>query len=393
MNKKLQALEDWRKEETQRPFIVSIATTAEEKNAIYAFRYRVYVEEMSRRLKPVGNDPGLLYDEMDDWSYLVYVKAGSEIVGAGRVNIGTIEDFPPDIVKGLSLDRFQKFYEGKKDRKFALSTKVMVAPEYRNTQVLYFIIAKGYELYCEHRVQFSFGGCNMYLLRLYEGIGLRRFGRNFIDPGYGLITPIVWLVDDIEHMRILHSPFYRLARKREGLDKQVVDWFFSEFPEASTVMNSQLITVDELWTALYSRLGTSPGTTIPLLYGLSETEAKKFLHNCGLVARCYPGDRIVTSDDPSNEINILLSGELQIASLTKTGINRIIPGQHFGAAGLIDHSKHTQDIVATTPTEILVLSRIAFPKFRHRYPDIANQILKNLSNITEQGGVYDARQA
>ena len=392
MNKELQAVEN-RQKEAQKPLIVSIATTAEEKKAIYAFRYRVYVEEMSRQLKPIGNDQELLYDEMDEWSFQVYVKAGSEIVGAGRVNIGSIGDFPSDLVKGLSLDRFQKFYEGKKDQKFALSTKVMVAPEYRNSQVLYFIIAKGYELYCEHRVQFSFGGCNIYLLRLYEGIGLRRFGRNFIDPGYGLITPIVWLVDDIEHMRTLHSPFYRLARKREGVDKQVVDWFFSEFPEASTVINSQLVTEEELWAALCSRLGNSPAKAMPLLHGLSETDAKKFLHKCGLVAQCHPGDRIVTSGDPSNELNILLTGELQTAILSKPGVNRILPGQHFGAAGLIDHTKHTQDVAAATLTEILVLSRIAFPKFRHRYPDIANQVVENLYRITEQGGANDAKQA
>ena len=346
MNRELQTMKNRRKEESQKPLIVGIAATAKEKKAIYAFRYRVYVEEMSRQLKPIGNDQELLYDEMDEWSFLVYVKAGSEIVGAGRVNIGSIGDFPLGLVKELSLDRFQKFYEGKKDQKFALSTKVMVAPDYRNSQVLYFIIAKGYELYCKHKVQFSFGGCNMYLLRLYEGIGLRRFGRNFIDPGYGLITPIVWLVDDVEHMRKLHSPFYRLARKREEVNKQVVDWFFTEFPEASNVINSQLVTEEELWAALSARLGNSPDKAIPILQGLSEADAIKFLHECGIVDQCHAGDRITTSGDPSNELNILLSGELHTSNLSEPGANRILPGQHFGAVGLVDHASHTQDVLS-----------------------------------------------
>jgi hypothetical protein len=392
MNRELQTVEN-RPEEAQNRLTVGIATTVEEKKAIYAFRYRVYVEEMSRQLKPIGNDQELLYDEMDEWSFLVCVKAGTEIVGTARVNIGLIEQFPPDLVKELSLDRFQKFYEGKQDQKFALSTKVVVAPDYRNSQVLYFVIAKAYELYCEHRVQFSFGGCNMYLLRLYEEVGLRRFSRNFIDPGYGLITPIVWLVDDIEYMRKLHSPFYRHARKRKVIDNHVVDWFFSEFPEASAVINSQLITEEDLWSALCARLGNSPDKAMPLLHGLSETDAKRFLHKCGLVAQCHPGDRIVTSGDPSNELNILLTGELQTASLSDPGANRLLPGQHFGAAGLIDHTKHTQDVVAATLTEILVLSRIAFPKFRHRYPDIANQVVENLCRIVKQGGTNDTKQA
>lgn len=380
MNNSLQATENY-SEEVQKNLKVGIATTAAEKKEIYAFRYQVYVEEMSRKLESTENEEELLYDEMDDWSYLVYVKAGLQIVGTARVNIGEIEKFPPDLIDQLSLDRFQKFYERKEDRKFALSTKVVVAPEYRNSQVLYLVIAKAYELYCEHRVQFSFGGCNMYLLRLYEEVGLRRFGRNFTDPGYGLITPIVWLVDDIEYMKKLHSPFYRLARKRQGVNKQVVDWFFNEFPEATNVINSRLITEEELWSALSARLGNSPEKVMPILQGLSETEAMKFLRECSLVAQCHAGDCITTSGDPSNELNILLSGKLQIANAGPDA-NGFYPGQHFGAIGLVDPAINTQDIIATTMTDILVLSRICFTKFHHRYPATANQVLDNLSHMT-----------
>lgn len=380
MNKGLQATVNY-SEEVQTNFIVGIATTAAEKKEIYAFRYQVYVEEMSRQLKSTEKEDGQLYDEMDDWGYLIYIKAGLQIVGTARVNIGEIEKFPPDLINQLSLDRFQKFYEGKEDRNFALSTKVMVAPNYRNSQVFYLIIVKTYELYCEHRVQFSFGGCNMSLIRLYEEVGLRRFGRNFADPGYGLLTPIVWLVDDIEHVKKLHSPVYRLARKRQGLNKQVADWFIKEFPEAIDIINSRLITKEELWEALSARLGNSPEKVMPILQGLSETEAMKFFHECGLVAQCHAGDCITTSGDPSNELNILLSGELQIANASQDA-DIIHPGQHFGAIGLVDHMLNNQDIIATTMTDILVLSRICFPKFRRRHPAIANQVLDNLSYMT-----------
>lgn len=384
MNKDLQATEIT-KEESQRNFIVGLAKTATEKKEIYAFRYQVYVEEMSRKLQSGEKENGLLYDEMDDWSYLIYIKDGLQIVGTARVTIGEIEKFPPELIQQLSLDRFQKFYEGKNDRKFALSTKVMVAPNYRNSSVFYLIIAKTYELYCEHQVQFNFGGCNMYLLRLYEEVGLRRFGRNFADPGYGLLTPIVWLVDDIEHFKKLRSPVYRLARKRKGLNKEVVDWFFKEFPEASELIHSRLVTEEELWNAISARLENPPFKAMSVLQGLSETDAMKFLHECGVVAHCYAGDCITTSGDPSNELNILLSGELQISN-AEPNANRILPGQHFGAIGLVAPASHTQNIIASTATDILVLSRICFPKFRHRYPAVADQVLANLSLMTHTQG-------
>ena len=313
MNNQLQTMEIDQKI-PEKVFTVGIATTAEEKMEIYRFRYCIYVEEMSRQLKSPDNGEKLLCDEMDEWGFLLYVKADSELVGVSRINIGLLQDFHPDLINSLSLEKFQNFYAGKKDQNFALITKVMVSPLYRNSQVLYLLMAKAYELSYDHKVQFTFGGCNFYLLRLYEKIGARRFGGIFQDPGYGLLSLIVWLVDDIEHMRKLHSPFYRLARKREGVNKQVTDWFFSEFPEASNIINSQLVAEEELWTILCTCLGNSPNKAMPILEGLSEADARKFLHKCGIFAQCHAGDRIVTSGDPSNELNILLAGELQTAS-------------------------------------------------------------------------------
>lgn len=374
MNKTVHATEIQQKLAEPKAFTVEIATNAVDKRAIYAFRYRVYVEEMSKQLKSYHQE--LLYDAMDDWSLLVCIKAGSEIVGTARVNIGPIQQFPDELITQLELDRFQKFYNGKEYQNFALSTKVVVAPEYRNSQVLYLVIAKAYELYCEYHVQFSFGGCNMYLLRLYEEVGLHRFGRNFIDPGYGLITPIVWLVDDVNHMRGLHSPFYRQARHRTGLNQEVRSWFFNEFPETGNFVNSQLVSEEQLWAELSSRLDGSPLQML-LLEGLSEDEAKKFLHKCGLIAPCHAGDQITTKGDPSNEVNILLNGRLEM-----DGPGMILPGQHFGATGLEGSSHQPNNIFAVTPAEILVLSRIAFPKFRHRYPDIAGRVLQNIARMT-----------
>ncbi|EGO63033.1 cyclic nucleotide-binding domain-containing protein [Acetonema longum] len=379
MNGNLQTVPGYQME--RRPLTVEVAKTPEEKAEIYHFRYRTYVEEMSRQLKPSIQSKELLFDAMDEWGLLLYAKTDSEIIGSIRINIGLPEEFPEELVKVLSLDRFQKFYEGKKAQRFALITKLMVAPLYRNSQILYFLLSKCYELSCGFQVQFIFGGCNFYLLRLYEEIGLRRIGRNFLDPGYGLIAPLVYLVDDMNHMRNVRSPIFRIARKRKDCASQeVTDWFFNEFPEDSSVVNSQLITEKELWTVLYNRLGNPPEKIIPVLQGLPEAAAQKFLHSCSLIARCYPGDRITTSGDPSNELNILLSGTVQISGPDST--NTVLPGQHFGEIGLIEHPAHTQNAVSTTEAEILVLSQLAFPKFQRRYPDIANRVLHNLSILT-----------
>ena len=365
---------------------IIIASTIEEKIEIYRLRYLIYVEEMSRRLELIDHETKLLYDEMDDWGILIYAQIGIEIIGTMRVNVGKLDDFPRELVQILSLDKFQKFDTR---QNFALSTKLMVSPNYRSSQALYLLLAKGYEIYCNHQVQFSFGGCNFFLIRLYEQLGFHRFGRNFIDPGYGLLTPIVLLVDGIDHLRAVRSPYLRIARKRESFNSQVVNWFSREFPDCLTVVNSQLFNEEMLWAYLCSRLESLPQKSIPVANVLSEEEARKLFH-CGVVVQCHAGDQIITCGDTSNELNILISGTLTTNGSPNRSANTINHGQHFGTIGLYDQSKYTEDAIATTQSEIFVLSRQSFQKFSHNNPDTANKFLQHLTTFVDdnkhQGG-------
>jgi len=356
---------------------IGIASTDEEKAEIYRLRYRIYIEEMQRDPISTDHSSKLLYDEMDTWAHLIYAKVGSEFIGTMRINIGTIDQFPLDMVRVLSLDKVKGFFKDHDNKLIGSSTKLMVSQQYRNSAALHLLTAKGYELYCNHHVRFNFGGCNFYLLRLYELMGCRRFGTNFVDPGYGLLTPIVWIIDDIDHLKAVRSPFFRIARNQKGFNSSSADWFLKEFPEVLKMINSQLITEEELWAVFCNRLGARPEASISALQGLSATEASKFLYRCGVVVQCHIGDQIISRGMASEELNILLSGEL-LASTQYQGKSVVLPGQHFGTIGLSGPSIQQVDIEAATPAEIVVISRQYFRKFSLSHPDVTNHILKNL---------------
>ena len=243
---------------SQETIQIGITKTEKEKNEIYRLRYQIYVEEMSWQVVSIDHSKKLLFDELDDWGILLYAKVGEEIIGTLRINIGTITDFPLHKRHILSLDRFQKFYKNNQPANFAYSSILMVTPPYRNSMASYLLLEKGYEIYCNHQVQFSFCVCGFHLLRFYEQLGTRRFGKNFIDPDYGILTPVVLLVDDIEYLRMLRSPFWRLARKRKIINSEVRKWFYGQFTETSDIINSQLVSEDELWIILCNRLGNCP---------------------------------------------------------------------------------------------------------------------------------------
>jgi hypothetical protein len=360
---------------------IGIATTPAEKREVYRFRYQIYIEEMSRHIKKVDNVNKQLYDELDKWGILLFAKIGSELIATARINIGTIDDFPQEEVEFLSLGTYQDCYTKDGDHKFALTTKVMVTPAHRSSRAFYLLIAKCYELCCNSEVQFMFGICNLHLIRLYEKMGTHRYGKNVFLPDYGLLAPLVLLINDIQHLRMVRSPLFRIARKREAVNTQAVEWFHARFTKHSPIINSQIITEEELWTVLCERLAYPPTDAIAILDKLSVTEARKFLHCCGSYVQCDPGNLITTQGDTSYTYNILISGRLKSLTFLHPVKEYSLPGQSFGANGLTEHNKHTEDIIANDSAEILVLSGVAFQKFFHSYPEIARKVVQSIIKL------------
>ncbi|HML34607.1 MULTISPECIES: cyclic nucleotide-binding domain-containing protein [Sporomusa] len=363
---------------------ICVAKTLEEKEEIYHFRYQIYVEEMSRHFAEVDYDNQHIYDEMDDWAVLLYAKIGSEIIATYRINIGAMADFPQKVIEFLTLDTFNNSINEHGAHKIAYATKVMVAPAHRGSPALYRLTAKCYELCCHEQVQFLFGISNFHLLRLYEQLGFRRYCKNFFYPGHGLAAPLIMLIDDAEHLRKVRSPIFRIARKRQSLNTKAVEWFDTTFTGNSSIINSQLTTEEEFWNILCKRLHGLPSAGITLLQDLSETEAKKLLHNCGILVQCAPDDIITFQGDVSYTYNILISGRLKSLTFRRPSKEYSTPGQHFGANGLTEQNTHTESIVVTNSAEILVLSGTAFQKFYRSHPEIAHKIVKSIINTKKE---------
>lgn len=357
---------------------ICVAKTPEEKREIYHFRYQIYVEEMSRNFAEIDYDNKLIYDEMDEWAVLLYARVGSKIIATYRINVGTMADFPQRVIEFLALDIFNSCIIEHGSHKYAFATKVMVAPAYRSSPSLYLLTAKCYEICCYEQVQFLFGICNFHLIPLYEQLGCRRYYKNFFYPGHGIATPIVMLIDDAQHFRKVRSPLFRIARKRGELSTKAIEWFDTVFTSNSSIINSQMITEEELWCILCQRLHCPPTEIMTLLHDLSETEAKKFLHRCGILVQCNPDDIITFQGEVSYTYNILISGRLKSLTFLNPTKEYITPGQHFGANGLTEQNIHTEDIAAISSTEILALSGIAFQKFYRSHPEIAHKIVKNI---------------
>ncbi len=374
-----------REKDEEKSLKVAIAESERDKKSIYRLRYRVYVEEMGRQIASADHKQRLVIDDLDAWGFLVYVKLGPKIIGTIRNNLGGQDAFSPALVQMFSMDKFTSFNRGKQGQKFCFTSKYVVVPDYRRTSAAYMLVAGSYEFWRdEGKIQFVFAGCNPSMVPLYERLGFRRFTNNVEIPEYGCMVPLVWLVEDEAHMRAVGSPFYRNARKRRN-DQSAADWFVREFPTAARFVNSRLVSADGIWRIVGERLGRSPLQAVPVLTGLTEEEAKKFLH-IGLIHRYNEGEKIINPGDYAHEMHILLSGNLIISSPTHNHpleTLRIKPGDFCGRVALLESGDQTSEATAATDVELFIVSGMAFTAFLRSHPVVAQKVLHNIGVMTD----------
>jgi CRP-like cAMP-binding protein len=124
------------------------------------------------------------------------------------------------------------------------------------------------------------------------------------------------------------------------------------------------------------------------LGGLTEQEAKKLVH-IGVVHMYKKGERIITSGEFCHELNILVTGILEVSNpAVDNPLDTLYvkPGGLFGQVALSGTKKQTVNVMALTEVEVLVISSMAFAAFSHNHPVIAHKVIQNIdsrADITE----------
>jgi predicted GNAT family N-acyltransferase len=351
--------------------VIADARSEKERQAIYRFRYGVHVGELSRSISGADHRRKRIIDPLDSWSQLIYAKSNNQVIGTARITIGRIKKFPNELTQVLQMDRFEDFDSGSKT--ISLVTKLIVDPRYRKTPVSFRLMARCYEMVREHHSQFSFGGCSPYLIPMYEQLGYRRFADGFQDPGYGFVIPILLLPEDVVHLTAVRSPFMRVARRLDNSPASR-EWFLGNIYDSDKYPVSLLTSDQERWDFIAHRLG-DPFVALAVLQDLSPDEARKFLQ-IGTPFDCHSGQQFIRQGDVCNELNILISGEMDI---TDSGNRtwRAGPGDIVGSVGLSETVHHRVDITAVSNCQIMAISRFPFEKLLRGHPGLAEKLSLN----------------
>ncbi len=360
---------------------IGLATTRKEREKIYRFRYQVYVEEMGKLLSSADHKHRMVVDseDSDDRCMLFYARTRSEIVGTMRLHIGRGHDFPAYLRDNMDLEKFDKFPANNPANQLSYTSKTMVDPRYRRSQAFYLLSATLYETLRKHDCPFNFTVGAPYMVALYEQLGHRRYMGNFSVPGYGYMSPMVILMEDLDHLRQVRSPLWRIARKLEN-SPAAAEWFRSEFPNASRYINRQLITKDDIWQMLADKLGRPLERAVSLFRGMTEAEAMTSA-DTGHIILCKAGDAIVDPLDMCNDIFVIMSGVVSVRRKLpeqRPSVAILRPGQVYGEKAFIAHGRQNTTVIAQTDAELLVLPRHALERLELQHPAVAAKLLHNI---------------
>ncbi len=183
---------------------IRFATSEEDRERVYRFRYQVYVEEMLRKQTYADPVRRWIEEPFDATGYLLMAEQGDQLVGTLRTNFASETDFSyyPELFSMNSVG--PAFPEA-----VSLSTKFMIAPNLRAGTLAVRLARVVYELGRVRGIRHDFIDCNAHLEAFFTGLGYRRYSPHVEHPEYGRVLPLRLDIEDRDYLRCLGSPFAR----------------------------------------------------------------------------------------------------------------------------------------------------------------------------------------
>jgi len=180
------------------------AVTEEDREAVFRFRYKVYVEEMRRNEQYADHVNMRIEEPLDAGNTVFAAMRGGEVVGTVRVHPGTVTDgFYADFYR---MPEFAPFFP----EQTSITTKLMVDQVLRRSSVAVRLAMAGFEYARSKGIRFDFIDCNAHLKRFFERLGYHQLFPEREHHVYGTVHPMVLDTQDWFHFLRIRSPFAEL---------------------------------------------------------------------------------------------------------------------------------------------------------------------------------------
>jgi len=355
---------------------IAIAETADEKRAVFRFRYDIYVEEMGRYRATADHEQRMLIEPCDAHSRIFYASEGGEVVATGRLTWGGDAPLPPRMIEQYGLAPFLAELPA---AAIGVGERAMVVPRLRGSDLFLRLVGALLRFANEQRIQLIFGDCEPHLLNLYLGLGYRTYSKKNVNSAEaGYLVPIVYVPEDIAYLRYLNSPLLEYLRDF-GAEAQVPACV-TRIAEHSAVTSRRLTGSAAYWGEVHGALSELEGKRISALDGLTEDEAARCLEKSTII-ECGAGDRLLKKGGVARNLFIILEGTLEVRD-GETPLAVLGPGDVFGEMAFLLERPRSRDVYAATDgVRVLSLSEATLRQLITSDPGIAAHLLLNISKL------------
>jgi hypothetical protein len=345
-------------------FEVSEATTPEDKEAIYRFRYSVYVDEMGRYQDTADHERRWLVEPEDHTSWLFLAREGDDVVGTARLSWGA-HGFSERQRDEYSLDPFLAEVA---HEHLAIGERVMVTPRLRGTGLVDELLAVRNDVAVANDVRIQFSCCEPHLLSLYLAQGRRTYAeKNINSPEAGYLIPLVVVPQGTD--ALLHE-------EHGTLPDSVTQVLAGGGAVLSPLMTSTVDYEDHLRATLHE----IESQDISAFHDFTDQEVERCLGKSNVI-ECAAGDRVLKKGGVARNVFVVLGGTLEVRDGDQV-VAVLREGDVFGEMAFLLQQPRVADTYAVADgTRVLSLSERTLREMIADDPTVAAKLLLNLSKM------------
>jgi predicted GNAT family N-acyltransferase len=348
---------------------VGLAETEEEREAVYRFRYTVYVEEMGRYQGSADHEGRRLVEPDDQQSFVFYARDDGRVVGTARLSWGG-NGFSERQVEEYSL---APFLAELPPEHIAIGERVMVTPDHRGTGLVDQLMERRNQTALEHDVRIQFSACEPHLLSLYLGQGRRTYAtKNINTPEAGYLIPLVAFPEGPDALRGVGADIGPGAMP--GCVEQILTG------GGGAVLSPLMTNPDDYALHLRAAMHEIEAQDISAFHGFTDDEVERCLGRSNVI-ECAAGDRVLKQGGVARNIFVVLDGMLEARDGDQV-VGVIATGEVFGeTAFLLERPRSLDVFAASDPVRVLSLSESTLRTMVAEDPGVAAKLLFNISKM------------
>jgi CRP-like cAMP-binding protein len=358
------------------------AETAEERQAIYRFRYQIYAKELGRETGGVHHDTETVWDDDDEQDFSVHLYTGTprDITGVTRLRCWEPGQIPRHDLELLSLHVFPDI----EHTRVAELGRLMIRPTMRGKLVIPSLGRASYELLAgEFGARLGVAYCNAGLVKHYRKLGFRPYAAPLVPTPDGMHVALVTLLSDVDFQKQVGSPVAGLVRKYFSAadSKRDLERYGHLLVEESTPIEAD---PSRIWTEIQAEFFADAAEQPSFLQSLPE-KTVKLLSNSGFIVSIEANTLVTKAGFGEREMYVILDGIFEVTDLDGRRLRIMSKGDLFGEIAFFRESgRRSASVRALNEGKLLVLGRRMLSEMMQSDPQSAAQILFNMGRVLSE---------